>query len=63
MGRVEGGTKTAATIKAYNPNHYRTIGKMGGSAKVAKGFAMMDKAKVSEAGRKGGEASRNTRVN
>lgn len=58
-GTKEGGRKTAITNKAkYGEDIYSRIGRIGGSAKVPKGFALMDKEKVSLAGQKGGRISR-----
>jgi general stress protein YciG len=62
-GTVVGGFKTAETNKRkYGSDYYQRIGSYGGQSGKAdgtiKGFALMDKAKVSEAGRKGGTISR-----
>lgn len=61
-GTLAGGRKAAKTIKSKNPNFYREIGSLGGRKGKAdgtiKGFAVMDKQKVREAGRKGGTRSR-----
>lgn len=62
-GTLEGGAKTAATNKTkYGESYYANIGAMGGKAKVPKGFALMDKQKVAEAGRKGGQVSKRSRA-
>lgn len=57
-GNKWGGRKATQTNLKKDPDHYAKIGRIGGSAKVPKGFAVMDKEKVSEAGRKGGTISR-----
>lgn len=51
-----GGKKTAQHLKKTNPNYYRDMGRIGGKAKVKKGFAVSGKA--SEAGKVGGTKSR-----
>lgn len=53
----EGGKLAAQKNLARNPNHFREIGKLGGSKRVPKGFAM-DRELASEAGRRGGTISR-----
>jgi len=54
-GTILGGKAAAATnVAKYGASFYHNIGKLGGSKKVPKGFAKMDKEKVREAGRKGG---------
>lgn len=63
MGTVEGGKKTSESNKKnYGDDFYIKIGQKGGSAKVPKGFAKMDRDKVVEAGRKGGSISRRGRA-
>ena len=58
-GTKDGGKAAASTNKEkYGENYYGNIGAMGGQAKVPKGFALMDRQKVVEAGRKGGTISR-----
>lgn len=57
-GNAVGGKKAAMANKANDPSFYQKIGKLGGSARVPKGFAVMDKEKVRQAGRLGGSASR-----
>ncbi len=58
-GSVAGGKQAAATNKSkYGSDFYHKIGSKGGSAKVPKGFALMDKEKVRDAGAKGGSVSR-----
>jgi general stress protein YciG len=57
-GTKAGGLKAKATILRSNPNHFRDIGKKGGSAEVPKGFALMDGFKHSELSAKGGRAVR-----
>lgn len=58
-GTKEGGQKAKATTLAkYGEDFYVRTGRMGGSAKVSKGFGKMPKAKVRAAGRKGGQISR-----
>lgn len=37
---TEGAKKAVATTLKKNPNHYKEVGKLGGSKKVPKGFAM-----------------------
>lgn len=58
-GTVAGG-KLAAEInkQLYGDDFYKTIGRAGGIVKVPKGFAIMDKEKASEAGKKGGAISK-----
>lgn len=41
----------------YGDDFYSRIGRMGGRAKVPKGFALMPKEEVSKAGKKGGRAN------
>jgi general stress protein YciG len=57
-GTHSGGLKTRDKNLKKNPNFYRDIAKLGGLAKVPKGFACMDKDKVIEAGRLGGKVSK-----
>lgn len=56
--RVQGGLKTAKTLKAIEPNYYRRIGKLGGSAPKTKpsGYAT-NRQLASESGKKGGLVS------
>lgn len=59
MNTLVGGRRVAITNKAkYGDDYYKKIGKLGGVAKVPKGFARMDIEKVREAGCKGGTISR-----
>lgn len=61
-GTREGGARAAATnIGKYGEDFYKRIGSLGGQRKVPKGFALMDKEKVSLAGQKGGSISRKHR--
>lgn len=57
-GNREGGLKASATILARNPNHYKEIGKLGGSAPASypKGFAA-NRELARMAGVKGGRKS------
>lgn len=58
-GTLDGGKRTAETNKAkYGADFYKRIGAMGGKKLVPKGFATMDKARVSKIGRKGGKISK-----
>lgn len=61
MGRVEGGKKCAAKLKAKDPDYYRKLGKLGGryGAKdgVTKGFAL-NRERARRAGRIGGSVSK-----
>ena len=52
-----------ANKRLYGEDYYARIGALGGSAKVPKGFALMPKSKVSEAGRKGGYISKRGKAN
>lgn len=53
-GTKLGGLKArATTLEKHGIDFYNKIGAKGGRAKVPKGFALMDKEKVAEAGRKG----------
>lgn len=57
-GTLSGGRAAAKTNKArHGEDFYCLIGAKGGSAKVAKGFAM-NRERASEAGRKGGRIGR-----
>ena len=61
-GNKIGGVKAAQANKSkYGDDYYIKMGKLGGSVKVPKGFALMDKEKVRLAGVKGGSTPR--RVN
>jgi general stress protein YciG len=62
-GTVEGGKRAAAKNLAKNPDFYRVIGKLGGSAPNAtpKGFAAMAPELRRLAGKKGGAASRRSK--
>lgn len=52
-GSKTGGQLAAKTMKTeYGEDYYSRIGKIGGKARVPKGFALSGKA--SEAGKKGG---------
>lgn len=53
-GNKEGGLKARETNLARNPNFYRDMGRVGGRAKVPKGFALLPREVRVEAGRKGG---------
>ena len=58
-GTIDGGKHAASTNKSkYGGDFYKIIGKIGGSRKARKGFALMPKARVSELGRIGGQISR-----
>lgn len=58
-GTKAGGAKASETNKRlYGADFYQRIGQEGGVRRVPKGFALMDKAKVREAGRKGGTISK-----
>lgn len=58
-GSKEGGRKTAATNKRkYNEDFYSRLGKLGGSAKVPKGFAIMGSEFASNAGKMGGRGNK-----
>ncbi len=58
-GTKAGGQKTKATNKAkYGDDFYQNIGKVGGKAKVPKGFALMDKDRLSAISKKGGSVKR-----
>lgn len=46
------GEKRVATLLAKDPEYFSKLGKIGGSAKVKKGFALMPRYKAVEAGRK-----------
>lgn len=55
MNTESGAKKISQTVKEkYGEDFYRKIGAMGGRASRG-GFATMDKAKVIEIGRKGGQ--------
>lgn len=59
MQTKTGGLKVAATIRRkYGDDYWVKLGAKGGIVKVPKGFAIMDKEKVSAAGRLGGTISR-----
>jgi len=61
-GSKIGGQKAAATNKArYGEDFYRTIGRVGGSRRVAKGFAM-NRELAAKASKIGGHISRRTKV-
>lgn len=55
-GSISGGRKARDTILKTRPDHYKVIGKVGGQAKVKKGFAISGKASAS--GKIGGTNSR-----
>lgn len=62
-GNKTGGLKARDTILARDPDYYRRIGKLGGSATSdrPRGFAYLagvDPAKLSEVSAKGGSKSR-----
>jgi len=58
-GTIAGGRKASITNKQkYGEDFYRRIAAIGGRVKVPKGFAMMDRQKVVEAGTKGGYKSK-----
>ncbi len=60
-GNYSSGKKAAKTnTKRHGKHFYRDIGRVGGSAKVPKGFAVSGLA--SEAGRKGGTISRRGKI-
>jgi general stress protein YciG len=57
-GTREGGLKTEATVKKlYGQDFYKTIGRMGGQVRAAKGFATNPEL-AKEAGRMGGAISK-----
>jgi general stress protein YciG len=56
-GNREGGLKAAQKNKASNPNFYRDLGRIGGAARVPKGFAL-NRELARRAGSKGGSISR-----
>lgn len=60
MGQTKEGAQKAKKIMLdkYGEDYYSQIGAKGGKAQVFKGFAIMDKEKVSKAGRLGGSISR-----
>lgn len=60
-GTKSGGLKAKKKNLENDKNFYRRIAAIGGRKKVPKGFAMMDKEKVIEAGRRGGTVSRRTK--
>jgi len=61
-GTAEGGKKaTQANIAKWGPDFYRTIGRAGGSRRVAKGFAM-NRELAAKAGQLGGRISKRTKV-
>ena len=54
-GTLLGGKRASETNKRkYGEDFYRNIGRMGGVAKVPKGFALMPREKVVKAGAVGG---------
>lgn len=58
-GTKEGAKRAAATMKAkYGENYYSEMGKIGGKARIPKGYALMSKDKHREASAKGGRISR-----
>ena len=58
-GTKDGGLRAAETnVKKYGKSFYAEIGRMGGSKRVAKGFAKMEKEKVRLAGSVGGRISK-----
>lgn len=60
-GTVAGGKKTAATNKMrYGMDFYRLIGHKGGKVSRGGGFAA-NRELATEAGRRGGQASRRTK--
>ena len=62
-GTLLGGKRASETNKRkYGEDFYRNIGRMGGVAKVPKGFALMPKEKVIQAGVIGGTKSRRVGV-
>lgn len=62
-GTSEGSKKSAITNKErYGDDFYSKLGKKGGLVKGAKGFALMPKEKVREAGKNGGSISRRTKT-
>ena len=53
------GRKAAETIKKkYGADFFANAGAKGGKAKVPKGFALMDRAKLQAVGSKGGRISK-----
>lgn len=61
-GNRAGGLKAAQTIKEYDEDFYKYIGKLGGQAKGKKGFALQDPEKHRAASRKGGMAYRKVQL-
>lgn len=62
-GNKIGGRKAAAANLAKNPNYFKEIGKIGGSATFAshgsvKGFAAMSPEKLKEVSAKGGKGKK-----
>ena len=62
-GTKAGAAKTKKALLKKNPNHYAEMGAKGGSKKVPKGFAVMDKEKRKKANQKGGRNSRKGKHN
>lgn len=61
-GNRIGGLKAAETNRRlHGEDHYSKAGKLGGSKKVPKGFARMERKKHIEASFKGGQISRRTK--
>lgn len=62
-GNITGGKKAAKTnLEKYGKDFYKTIAAKGGRVRgIKKGFALMTPEQRSEAGRKGGAASRRTK--
>lgn len=56
IGRVKGGKKAAATIRAREPNFYRKIGSLGGKANRTGGF-YKNPERAKELGKVGGKVS------
>lgn len=54
----EGSKKARATLLAKDPDYFRKLGRAGGKAKVPKGFAKMDKDRLSEVSSRGGSMPR-----
>lgn len=54
----EGSKKARATLLAKDPDYFKKLGKLGGKAKVPKGFAKMDKDRLSEVSSRGGSMPR-----
>ncbi len=59
-GTRAGGFKVRDKVLTKDPNYYSKLGRLGGSARVSKGFGKMGHERASAAGRVGGQISRKT---